>query len=528
MRALVVLFGGRLYPAAFGEFFSGKSAFSRALEGARRFPGAEELVLLGMAGAGYPGLPSSVRLLQEEAWTEKRFLEVLASLGTGFDLTYVAWADCPFLDGDLAGALAERHRRYGAEYSYADGWPYGFAPELLAPGTAGILAALAGEGTGPVERDSLFRVIQKDINAFDIETEISPVDLRAHRLSLAADSKAHVLLLRRLFEAGLSGAAGAAELIEGRPELLRTLPNFYPIQVSRPCPQDCGLCPYPRFRKLPPGAGEGEPAAGAPGDFMDSRRFGELLDRIAAFSGEAVIDLSLWGELALHPERRELIALVLERPALSLIVETSGVGWKTGDFEALAAEARRASARLNRMAPLSWIVSLDTLDPGRYQEIRGPGYGEAREAVEQLGALFPGDTYVQAVRVQGAEDDVERFYRHWKEGASPAGVRVIIQKYDHFAGALPALQASDLSPVRRRPCWHLLRDLPVLLDGTVPLCREDLAALEGRPAQPVWGNVFTGSLESIWSQGEAPYREHCRLKYTGICADCDEYYTYNS
>jgi spiro-SPASM protein len=519
MKALAVLFGGRLRPAAFEEIFAGTSAFSRALERARRFPGVEEIALLGKTGEDYPGLPPGVRQVLREEWTGKTFLETLSSLSGGFDLTYFAWADCPFLDPELSGALAERHRRYAAEYSYADGWPYGFAPELLAPGTAGVLAALAGEGAGPVERDTLFQVIQKDINAFDIETEISPVDLRAHRISLTADSRANLLLVRRFFEAGLSGAAGAAELIRGRPELLRTLPNFYPVQAARPCPQSCALCPYPRFGKSA-GGGAGE-------DFMEPERFEEILDKIIAFSGEGVIDLSLWGEPALHPAKLELFRLVLARPALSLLVETSGLGWKAGEFEALAEEARRAPPRHNRMAPLSWIVSLDARDPERYRQVRGAGYGEAVAAAGKLRELFPQDAYVQALRVEGAEDDIEQFYRHWKEAPPPAEGKVIIQKYDHFAGALPRLQASDLSPVKRRPCWHLLRDLPILIDGTVPACREDLGALEGRPAKPVLGNVFSGSLEEIWSRGEALYREHCVPAYSGICADCDEYYTYN-
>jgi hypothetical protein len=55
------------------------------------------------------------------------------------------------------------------------------------------------------------------------------------------------------------------------------------------------------------------------------------------------------------------------------------------------------------------------------------------------------------------------------------------------------------------------------------------------------GNVYQDSLETIWSQGEKYYAEHCRQAplagnadadarvpvYPGICATCDEYYTYN-
>ncbi|MDR1972007.1 MAG: spiro-SPASM protein [Treponema sp.] len=552
MRVLAVLYGGNLRPEAFqGVFPGGKSAFDLALERVRLFPGWQKTVILG---GDFPGLefPPHTELVQRPRWTRRDLLEAVSRLSQGWDLSCFAWADCPFLDPELTGAMMVRHLRYGAEYSYADGWPYGFAPELLAPGTAGILAKIEGDGEHPVERDSIFAVIQKDINSFDIETEISAVDLRSHRLALCADSKRNLLLLTRFSAAagtgeGIPGAGEAEGIIGERPEILRTLPNFYPIQAARPCPQSCAFCPYPALA--------GPPAASAAGEeFLDPGKFEALLDRITAFSGDAVIDLSLWGELALHPRRMELIRAVLERPQLALVIETSGIGWKDSDLEEAAALAAGARPALrNPLPPLSWIVSLDTADGGRYREIRGPGFAEASGCARKLLALFPADAYVQAVRTSGAEDDIEKFYRSWKEAAPGGNSNIIIQKYDDFCGVLEKKQASDIAPIERQCCWHIMRDLPVLLDGTVPLCREELSALSG--GGRVLGNIYQDSLETIWSAGEKYYAEHCVWQakaagktrfagqpgieeqggsdgaegpaYPGICAKCDEYYTYN-
>jgi spiro-SPASM protein len=544
MKAITVLYAADLSPLAFECSFGGKSAFARALERAAAFPGTERLVLVAGEGA-LPDLPPGVAVEKTAGglWDRKTLLETLSVCSQGFDCTYFAWADCPLLDPALAGAVADRHIRYAAEYSYADGWPYGLAPEVLAPGTAGILAKiLAGAGaaagepktgepkTGePVTRDALFQVIQKDINAFDIETEISPVDLRQHRLSLTADSRRNCLLISRFIEAGAADAgdttAAVSDLIETRPELLRTLPAFFSIQVAGGCPQACTLCPWPKW-----GAAGGKPVTSR-GDYMEADAFEGLLDKIAAFAGDAVIDLSLWGEIALHPDKMKLAALVLDRPELALVLETAGIGWKGEELEALAARAAAAAPRRNKMAPLSWIVSLDAFEARRYGEIRGPGFAEAGDCARRLLALFPGNAYVQAVRCKGAEDDIEQFYRFWKEHGSGQAEgkgkssHIIIQKYDDFCGALPGLQASDLSPVTRRPCWHIMRDVPVLLDGTVPFCREDLAALDGGGG--VLGNLFRDPLETIWERGMARYGEHCSGEYRGICAGCDEYYTYN-
>jgi spiro-SPASM protein len=153
------------------------------------------------------------------------------------------------------------------------------------------------------------------------------------------------------------------------------------------------------------------------------------------------------------------------------------------------------------------------------------------ECARKLLAFFPKDAYVQAVRTVGAEDDIEQFYRSWKEAAPSGAANIIIQKYDDFCGALERKQASDLSPVRRQPCWHIMRDMPVLIDGTAPLCREDIETLKGRGSgvvsRNILGNVFTDSLEAIWERGKPFYTGQCGQQYDGMCAGCDEYYTYN-
>jgi spiro-SPASM protein len=522
MNALLVLYAGSLSNEAAQTLFDGKNSLEITLERSRQFPSVGKTVLLAGPEGSFPAF-EGIDIDKRAAWTVKDLLEALAAHSEGFDLTYFAWADCPFLDPELAKRLTDRHLRYAAEYSYADGWPYGIAPELLSPGTAAILAKiLKDDDNGPVERDALFSVIQKDINAFDIETEISSADLRCHRLRLCADSKRNLLLLRRFAEAhgGQTPDTAAIErVIAEKPDILRTLPAFYPVQVYGGCPQACAFCPWPKTMN--------GGAITERHDFMEAALFDSLLEKIAAFSGDAVIDLSLWGELSLHPQKMELIEMVLRRPELDLIIETSGIGWKDNEIDKCAELAQKAAAGKNKFR-LSWIVSLDTSDPARYREIRGSGFAEADETAKKLLTLFPRDAYVQAVRTAGAEDDIEKFYRAWKE-ITPNISNIIIQKYDDFCGFLPRKQASDLSPIQRQPCWHIMRDMPVLIDGTVSLCREQIADSKNGV---LTGNAFTEPLEVIWEKGRRFYMEQAGLmpggkKYDSLCAGCDEYYTYN-
>jgi spiro-SPASM protein len=540
MNALTVLFGGNLAAEAFKPVFGGKSAFSLALERAAAFPGTKKVVLLGNEGAEYPAGGPACSIITGE-WAVSFLLKTLSEEAEGFDLTYYAWADTPFLDGDLAGKLAERQLRFAADYSYADGWPCGLAPELLAPGTAGILYKIAGDptsgietpGAGRVERDSIFAVLQKDINSFDIETEISTVDLRCHRLNLAADSRRNLLLLERFAESGIldeaSPSAAVEKLIAEKPECLRTLPNFFSVQVARACPPagpsamgHCAFCPYRE---------QGQKA----GVDMAPERFAELLDRIEAFAGDGVVDISLWGEIGIHSQCEAIIDTVLARPALSLVVETSGIGWRSGVPPRIAEKVRTASPRKNGMAALSWIVSLNENDLPAPEPQNPPFAGTAPSAESEAAAFarelalhFPATSnrnsvYVQAIRTKGAEDAIERFYRAWKK----TGLGIIIQKYNDFCGALPDRNAVDLSPIKRRPCWHIMRDFVVLLDGGVPFCANACPALWKGEGDVLLGNVFSDELDDIWKRGEERYREHCREAYRGICSNCDEYYTYN-
>ena len=516
MNAILILFGGHLSDEAFEPVFNGKNSVTLCMEQAKKFPAVRKTVLL--ASLGDFSFLNEVQIERKDSWSKRSLLEKIAELQTGFDCIYFAFADCPFLDPDLAGKIAERHLRQKAEYSYADGWPYGLAPETLSPGTAGILAKILGDNDGPVERDILFSVIQKDINSFDIEAEISTVDLRCHRLNLRADSKRNLMLLRNFIDASggnIPAAPDIERIITEKPEILRTLPAFYPIQVFGGCPQLCAFCPYPKVTD----------AAGRK-DFMDTGRFETLLDKIIDFSRDAVIDLSLWGELSLHPDKIKLIEAVISRSSLALIIETSGIGWKAEELERCAELSQNAGARKHELPPLSWIVSLDTADQARYTQIRGQGFTEANECVKKLFSLFPKDCYAQAVRIKDAEEDTEKFYRYWKETAPLKEANIIIQKYDCFCSFLEKKQASDISPVIRQPCWHIMRDMPVLIDGTVPLCREDMAVFK-KTDERILGNVFTDSLESVWRKGDSFYREQCEKNYTGICVNCDEYYTYN-
>jgi spiro-SPASM protein len=443
-------------------------------------------------------LPGGERVVLEPVATPSAFVDALVAATRGFDEAVLVWSDAPFIRPDLIGALLDLHHEYRADYTFADGFPTGLAPEILRPSILPVLAEWAKDKTAEVDRGTLFELLSTDINRFDVETYLSPVDLRSRRLSLTADSLRNRLLLDRYAdEAGLELNA-FVEALERTGERARTLPATLHVQITDGNLQVPVWSPVKTF--LP--------------DTLTSRntltraQWNDLLDRALAWAGDLTVLPSFWGEPSLHPDILKFLTDALAKPGLRICLETSGLGWSPIDVESLTTAAN---------GRLDWVVELDSDVEATYKTLRGEGFGEAHEFVERLLPLFPGHVWPQTVRMDLNEGEMEAFYKRWKTEAG----RVIIQKHNDFGGRLARAKPSDLSPWKRHACWHLARDLAVFLDGSVVVCRDDFDR-----TMPL-GNAFTESWETIWDRGAALFGRHLKEDWPEVCRNCDEWYTFH-
>ena len=157
-----------------------------------------------------------------------------------------------------------------------------------------------------------------------------------------------------------------------------------------------------------------------------------------------------------------------------------------------------------------------------YEKINGlekKYFDYALNSVELLQKEFAGHVYPQFTRIKENESELESFYRFWSKKDSPSGGKLVIMKYDSFAGFLEDKKTADLSPLERNCCWHLRRDLCILADGSVPLCRARLSEISG--------NAITGELSEIWVSRIKEVENHINKSYCECCRNCDEYYTFN-
>lgn len=428
--------------------------------------------------------------------TSQALLEALISASEGLDELVIVAADAPFLRPDVVVEMLTLHREYRADYTFADGFPVGLTPEVVRPAILPVLAEWAAGRAGSADRDTLFQLLSTDINRFDVETHLSPVDLRGRRLSLTADSRRNRMLLERYAADTPRDTRGFLDVIEATLDRSRTLPATLHVQITDGVLQIPVWSPLAKF----------VPDALTRRNFLSRDQWNLLLDQALAWAGDLTVLPSFWGEPSLHPEVADLLTDALAKPGLKICLETSGLGWGRVDLEALAGRPN-----------LDWIVELDSDVAETYTRIRGEGHTEAQAFVLRLLALFPGHVWPQTVRMTENENEMEAFHKRWKAEAG----RVIIQKHNDFGGRLPRAKPSDLSPWKRHPCWHLARDLAVFLDGTVVVCRDDYSR-----SQPL-GNLWTDGFPAVWDRGAALFARHVREDWPEVCRNCDEWYTFH-
>lgn len=530
MKSIVIVYAAHLSRYATESFLGGESTLVRSVRAASVLPFARGIAVFTdstetLSLLSSPGIDIPFMSIVEPDWDARLLFARMAETAVGYEHVYFIHGDEPFHDAAFAQSLWDRHIKYAAEYTFADGYPVGLAPVLLAAGIIPALERLADPAIVPIPRDVIFETMKKDINSFDIETDIAPVDSRQLRVVLSCDTKRNAYQTAAL--AGIN-ASNYPEILSERAESLYQYPSFYAIQVAGRCPYACVHCPYPAFSSSGIGNSPGI-AVTERADFMNVDRFRGLIDKISEYSEDAVISLSLFGEPSYHPDVPALFEAVLAHPGLSLLVETTGIGWSDEVLDRIASVIGSASPRVHGKNPVEWIVSLDAIGENCYARVHGlpaPTTDDARAAsplrealrfVERSESRFPGHVWPQMVRMNDNEEELEAFYRFWNQKAG----RVIVQKHDHFCKTIQDRRVADLSPLIRLPCWHLKRDMSILIDGTVPLCREDLYALGAA------GNAFENSLEALRERLIPAYLRQCSGVYEGLCSACDEYYTFN-
>ena len=422
-----------------------------------------------------------------------------------YDNIVYLFADEPLIDIALTKKLISHHIDEFADYSYGEGFVKGILPEVISVEILPRLASLnknenknnINNISTEINRNTLFDLISKDINSFDIETIFADKDLRLLRFELTTSEKRNRMIVERLVSIKKSfdlSYEDICNLIDRYPEIIRTVPSYVEIElmdkIRYPIPY-IPVSSITRKRKK-----------------MEYKNYKLLLNSLVGFTDHVYISISYLGEPLLYPDIRKLIEETVKVKNISLIVETDGIDF-TPDFSNFISDLNSDN--------LSIIFQIDAIKEDTYRKIHGTEIKYVERNARYLLSKMKKNVYVQMVRMDINEDEMLDFYKIWEgEGAG-----IIIQKYNDFLGVLPKLSSVDLRPLEQICCYHLMRDMVIFFDGNVPRCKQDING------KYLLGNVFNKTIESVWEEGKLHFKNHCMKNYDEDCKRCDEYYIFN-
>lgn len=529
MKTITVLNAINISKFAFESVFNGKSAVELSVETCKNFPNCEKIYIF-TDNISAEKLKQSLNNLENnklidfiisDLWNYESLFKSLSKISEECESIIYGFADTPFYNLDLCKELVNLHEEYFAEYTFADGYPLGVIPEIFCATLPKILQGVVSEkkvgdsylGEKIVGRDAIFDALKTDINSFDIETLISDYDYRYLRYNFACNSKSNFLLCQRLWDLKNNEDVKEKDICKIAREnisCLKTVPFYYSIQISKEYRENTLYLP-----KLDGGIFENLP------DFMSKEDFAKLVEKISLYSDTGIINLSYLCEATSHPDFIQLIEEVLKYPSLSLFIETSGKNISENMCMEIAKILSKVEPRTNGHEAIYFVVCLDAFTQDMYEKIHGKDFSleEATNAYMLLKKYFGKQCYPQFVRMTDNEEELEKFFRYWKSQEDGQG-NIIVQKYDNYCGKLPQKKVADLRPILRNPCWQLRREMHILIDGSVPQCKESVGS-------NILGNAFAEDLSKIFESTCGCLQKQLNNSYEGICKDCDEYYTYN-
>ena len=232
---------------------------------------------------------------------------------------------------------------------------------------------------------------------------------------------------------------------------------------------------------------------------MSTDIFRKIITEIDELCPEALISIGVWGDPFMHSSFKELFSLlntisnkvliecrslclsqeltdlVLSRPNTELIFDVSFI------VESLFKQHKNISYSLEQIT--HFIKSLEN----------------------------KGHVWVRLTRCLETEEGIKDFLIEWKD------LPVLITKADSFGLDNKVV---DLAPIKRHPCFALRRELTILNDGSILLCRQ---------SDEIVGSLLQDSLVSIWRKNQLFFDKHSKQEYNicKTCMSCDDWWVWN-
>jgi spiro-SPASM protein len=431
-------------------------------------------------------IPEGIKNVELTDMTPFTILNAILSEARNSAEVAVFDAGNPLYDHDFIERMLEHHNKYIADYTYTIGYPEGLVPTILRKDVIKEMIKLV-EDDEVIRKDYLFYTLSKDINSFDIETFLSPKDVRILRIKFGSNDIGEEIFTKMAFERFKDGftADKLAGYYFDNPDVLYTVPYMLNLEITSRTPVKSVY--YPETKE--------------PVD-MKVDRIKSVVSSMHEINRDFHLLLAGSGDPLVHPDFFGLMDFVLEKK-IDCVIETTGFSVDEEFVEKMGKYDRQKTV---------FVVKLDCYDEKTYAMIHpGGDFSKAKNAIVLLkNAGFK--AYTLVVRMHENEIEIERYIRN-KEADD-----LIIRKYSTYCRRLPDRKVVDLSPLERIPCFHLRREVHVNPDETVTHCM-----FSGEIA----GDLKTESLADVIGRLNECYVKNSKKEYLPFCVECDDYYLFN-
>ncbi|PJZ46209.1 spiro-SPASM protein [Leptospira brenneri] len=404
----------------------------------------------------------------------------------------------PLLDLELTEKAWVRHKNFFSQYSYSENLPPGLSPTII---TREFLTSLPDTLTTDIHSFFL-----KNINQYDVDIFYQAPDLRQLRLDFRLASYRSLTLIQGLLSLGNELTyENLLPKLKENPELFRSAPSYFEWEIYKGCELKCTFCPR-EFADLT-----------NDGSFVSLEDVKKTISKLnAELTSPITISLTGNGEPLLHPEFQSIVIEILKLNSLTeLIIETA----LYTNVESLRSLIDHLDS--SQKEKLCIIVNVTTLKPEVYRYLYGKQeLDKVLTTIDVLSEKLPKQSlHVQMIKMKEVEEEIDPYFTFFEK----KGINIILQKYNTFAKKLPERRVSDLTPIHRDFCWHLVRDLSISVDGSVSICKQNQTE--------VIGNLYSESLKEVWRKGLDFFKfsfDGNHEKIPAPCLNCDEWYTFNA
>ena len=437
---------------------------------------------------------ADIKYIDEKYDSSVSFLESLQVLSENYESVLLISNAMPLIDVEETIKLCHLHTNSMAYYTYAENYPKGIVPIAFRTSALERFIGLATNKTDiKIDYELIHNLVFVDPNFFEVEILLSEYDMRYYRLDFFSTSKRNSILIDNFIN--YNSYSEIVSSVKENPNLRRTLPAYIELDVTNT--QNC-LTKY-SINKISEKL-----------ECMDFENFKKIYNNLIDFTNDFHISIGSFYEPLLHDSIFDILKFATSYKNAKIYLETNALLLDENT-------AKKLISMQKEYSNLNVIIHIDSIEEASYNNIyKENNLNIILNNLDYYLLREPRNTYLQIIKQKNNFDNIKDFYKYFEKYK----VNIIMQKYSTFRGNIVDYKIGDMKPLVNVGCWHLARDLYIDMFGNVPICKYDIKK------EIILGNIFSKSIEEIWSSGNTYYFENVASN-AEFCFNCDDWYLYN-